>query len=143
MERFTSDKKTHEYMDQLKEKNKETLLSLEEHKEHLNKQFEDMTYSGEAKHSSEQHMLVEWEHQQQRCDEAKESLESLKKFFATVRDKVEHLAHKSEHITLPELCPDSHEFVIELMTRCEMKLQLLHSFRAKIWQPFSKSWKIS
>lgn len=49
-------------------------------------------------------MLVEWEHQlpaqQQRCDGAKENLESLVKFFATVRAGVEHLAHKLEHITL-------------------------------------------
>lgn len=51
VERFTSYKKTQQNLGQLVEKNKGTLLNLEEQKEHLNKQFEDMTYSGEAKHS--------------------------------------------------------------------------------------------
>ncbi|XP_028265264.1 coiled-coil domain-containing protein 151 [Parambassis ranga] len=136
VERFTSCKKTHQDLDQLTEENQEVLLNLKGQKEHLNRQFEDMKYSGEAKHSSEQQILVEWEHQlqaqQQRCDGAKESLESLVKFFTTVQAGVEHLAHKLQHISLtddivPEVCPDSHEFVIELMTQCEMKLQLLHS----------------
>uniref|UniRef100_A0A4W6F7E8 Outer dynein arm docking complex subunit 3 n=1 Tax=Lates calcarifer TaxID=8187 RepID=A0A4W6F7E8_LATCA len=132
VERFISQKETHQHLEELKEENEKVLQQLKEQKELLNQQFQDMKYSGEAKLSSDQQMLEECEQQlqaqQQRCDAAKERLDWLVKTLSIVRAGVEHLADKLQHITLDtvaDVSPDSDEFVLELMTQCELKLQLL------------------
>ncbi|XP_049900543.1 coiled-coil domain-containing protein 151 isoform X1 [Epinephelus moara] len=135
VERFISQKEIHQHLEQLKEENEKVLQQLKEQKELLNQQFQDMKYSGEAKLSSDQQMLEECEQQlqaqQQRCDAGKERLEWLIKALGTVRGGVEHLADKLQHITLSEdtaaeVSPDSDEYAVELMTQCELKLQLLN-----------------
>ncbi|XP_062296057.1 coiled-coil domain-containing protein 151 [Scomber scombrus] len=134
VERFISQKETHQHLEKLKEENEKVLLQLKEQKELLYQQFQEMRYSGEAKLSSDQQMLEECEQQleaeQQRCDSAKENLDWLVKTLSTVRAGGEHLADKLQHITLsedivPEVSPDSDEFVVELINQCEKKLQLL------------------
>ncbi|XP_068585058.1 coiled-coil domain-containing protein 151 isoform X2 [Cebidichthys violaceus] len=135
VERFISQKETHQHLEELKGENEKVLQQLKEQKELLSQQFQDMKYSGEAKLSSDQQMLEEREMQlqaqQQRCDAVKERLEWLVKARGTVRAGVEHLADKLQHIPLSEdrvaeVSPDSDEFVLELVTRCELKMQLLH-----------------
>ncbi|XP_038570195.1 coiled-coil domain-containing protein 151 [Micropterus salmoides] len=135
VDRFISQKETHEHLESLKAENEKVLQQLKEQRELLNQEFQDMKYSGEAKFSSDQQMLEECEKQlqaqQQRCDAGKEHLDWLVKALNTVRAGVEHLADKLQHITLnedtvAEVSPDSDEFVMELMTQCELKLQLLH-----------------
>ncbi|TKS69165.1 Coiled-coil domain-containing protein 151 [Collichthys lucidus] len=134
-ERFISQKDTHQHLEKLRDENEKELQQLKEQKELLNQQFLDMKYSGEAKLSSDQQMLEEGEQQlqaqQQRCDAGEERLDWLVKTLGTIRAGVEHLADKLQHITLDdditaEVSPDSDEFVLELMTQCELKLQLLH-----------------
>nr|XP_029136905.1 coiled-coil domain-containing protein 151 isoform X2 [Labrus bergylta] len=134
VERFISQKETHQRLEKLKEDNEKVLQQLQEQKELLNQQFQDMKYSGEAKLSSDQQMLEECEQQlqaqQRRCDACEERLDWLVKTLSTVRAGVEHLADKLQQITLTEdavaeVSPDSDEFVVELMTQCELKLQLL------------------
>ncbi|XP_037621569.1 coiled-coil domain-containing protein 151 isoform X1 [Sebastes umbrosus] len=134
-ERFISQKQTHQHLENLKRENEKVLQQLKEQKKLLNQQFQDMKYSGEAKLSSDQQMLEEGEQllqaQQQRCDVGKERLEWLVKALGTVRAGVEHLADKLQHLTLSEdtvaaVYPDSDEIVVELLTQCELKLQLLH-----------------
>ncbi|XP_026215510.1 coiled-coil domain-containing protein 151 [Anabas testudineus] len=134
VERFISQKETHQQLEKLKVENETVLQQLKEQKELLTQQFQDVKYSGEAKLSSGRQMLEEHEQhlqtQQQRCDMAKERLDWLVKILSTVRAGVEHLADKLQHITLSEdivaeVSPDSDEFVVELMTQCELKLQLL------------------
>lgn len=49
MERFISQKETHQHLEQLKEENETVLQQLKEQKELLSQQFEEMKYSGEAK----------------------------------------------------------------------------------------------
>ncbi|XP_040041756.2 coiled-coil domain-containing protein 151 isoform X2 [Gasterosteus aculeatus] len=135
VERFISQKETHQHLQKLKGENEKVLQQLKEQKELLDQQYQDMTYSGEAKLSSDQQMLQECEMQlraqQQRCDASEERLEGLVKALGTVRAGVQHLADKLQHITLSEdteasgVSPDSDEFVVELMTQCELRLQLL------------------
>ncbi|XP_053189467.1 coiled-coil domain-containing protein 151 [Scomber japonicus] len=137
VERFISQKETHQHLEKLKEENEKVLLQLKEQKELLYQQFQEMRYSGEAKLSSDQQMLEECEQQleaeQQRCDSAKENLDWLVKTLNTVRAGGEHLADKLQHITLvktsedivAEVSPDSDEFVVELINQCEKKLQIL------------------
>ncbi|KAI9523026.1 hypothetical protein NQZ68_031886 [Dissostichus eleginoides] len=135
VERFISQKETHQHLEKLKGENKTVLQQLKEQKELLDQQFQDMKYSGEAELSNDRQMLEECEQQlqaqQQRCDADKERLEWLVKALSTVQAGVEHLADKLQHITLredtvAEVSPDSDEFVLELMTQCELKLKLLH-----------------
>ncbi|XP_047434737.1 coiled-coil domain-containing protein 151 isoform X2 [Mugil cephalus] len=134
VERFISQKETHQHLEKMKAENEEVVLQLKEQKEHLNQQFEDMKYSGEAKLSSDQQKVEECElqlrAQQQKCEAAQERLDWLVKTISTVRAGVEHLSDKLQHIsvsadTVAEVRPDSDEFVVELITRCEMKLQQL------------------
>ncbi|XP_022611339.1 coiled-coil domain-containing protein 151 [Seriola dumerili] len=134
VERFISQKETHQHLEKLKGENENVMQQLKEQRELLNQQFQDMKYSGEAKLSSDQQILEECEQQlqaqQQRCDAAKERLDWLVKTLRTIRAGVEHLANKLPHIALSEdivadVSPDSDEFVLELMTQCELKLQLL------------------
>ncbi|KAM9770133.1 coiled-coil domain-containing protein 151 [Menidia menidia] len=135
VERFVSQKDTHQHLEKLKEENEEALLKLKQQSQTLHQEFEEMKYSGETKISSDQQMLEECEHQlqaqQQRCDAAKERLDWLGKTLGTVRAGVEHLAEKLQHITLSKdpvtgVNPNSDEFVVELMAQCELKLQSLH-----------------
>ncbi|KAM6941437.1 coiled-coil domain-containing protein 151 [Lycodopsis pacificus] len=135
VERFISQKETHQHLEKLKGGNEKVLQQLKEQKQLLSQQFQDMKYSGEAKLSSDQQTLEEREMQlqaqQPRCDAVKERLDCLVKASGTVRAGVEHLADKLQHIALSEdavaeVSPDSGELVLELMTRCELKLQLLH-----------------
>ncbi|TNN57965.1 Coiled-coil domain-containing protein 151 [Liparis tanakae] len=126
---------THQHLEKLKRENEEALQQLKEQKELLNQQFQHMKYSGEAKLSSDKQMLEERElllqAQQRRCDGGRERLEWLVKALGTVRAGVEHLTDKLQHIALSEdpgaeVSPDSDEFVLELMTQCELRLRLLH-----------------
>lgn len=135
VERFISQKETHQHLEKLKGENEEALQQLKEQKELLNQQFQHLKYSGEAKLSSDKQMLEERElllqAQQQRCDEGRERLEWLVKALGTVRAGVEHLTDKLQHIALSEdtgaeVSPDSDEFVLELMTQCELRLRFLH-----------------
>ncbi|XP_058497291.1 coiled-coil domain-containing protein 151 [Solea solea] len=131
---FVAQKETHQHLEKLKAENEEVLQQLKEQKELLHQQFQDMKYSGENKLSSNEQTLEECEQrlhaQNQRCEAAKENLDWLVKTLSTVRAGVEHLADKLQHIalsedTVAESSPDSHDFVLELMTQCEMKLQSL------------------
>ncbi|XP_029366210.1 coiled-coil domain-containing protein 151 [Echeneis naucrates] len=134
VQRFISQKETHLHLEKLKAENEKMIQQLKEQKELLSQQFQDVKYSGEAKLSSDQQMLEESEQrlqaQQQKCDVAKERLDWLVKTISTIRAGVEHLANKLQHIRLSADTPadvsaDSDEFVLELMTQCELKLQLL------------------
>lgn len=49
VERFVSQKESHQHLEQLKRENDDVLQQLKEEKELLNQQFEDIKYSGEAK----------------------------------------------------------------------------------------------
>uniref|UniRef100_A0A667ZVZ6 Outer dynein arm docking complex subunit 3 n=1 Tax=Myripristis murdjan TaxID=586833 RepID=A0A667ZVZ6_9TELE len=131
-EGFISQGETHKHLEGLKAKNEKVLLQLKKEKEHLDQQFQDMKYSGEAKLSSDQQMLEECQQhlltEQQRCDAAKEHLDCLVKTLNTACAGVEHLASKLQHITLDmvaQLPHSSKESVVDLLAQCELKLQLL------------------
>lgn len=49
MERFISQKETHQQLEKLKVENETVLQQLKEQKELLTQQFQDVKYSGEAK----------------------------------------------------------------------------------------------
>ncbi|XP_061844212.1 coiled-coil domain-containing protein 151 isoform X1 [Nerophis lumbriciformis] len=133
MDRYIAQQKTHQHLQDLKAENEYVILQLKERKEDLKQQFEDIKYSGETQLSSEQKMLEECEQgllaKQQSCEIAKERLASLVKTLSTIQAGVEHLAERLDHISLNEapsnVSPNADEFVVELLTQCERKLQLL------------------
>nr|XP_057933153.1 coiled-coil domain-containing protein 151 isoform X1 [Doryrhamphus excisus] len=133
MGRYIAQKETHKHLQQLKAENENVLLQLKEQKECLKQQFEDMKYSGETQLSSEQRLLEECEQgllaKQQACEAAKERLASLVKTLGTIQAGVEYLADKLGHISLnqapSDVSPNSEEFVVELLSQCQRKLQLL------------------
>ncbi|KAM8721811.1 outer dynein arm-docking complex subunit 3-like [Acanthopagrus schlegelii] len=135
-ERFTSQKDRHQHLERLRAENEKELEQLKEQKELLSQQLQDMKYSGEAKLSRDRQVLEESEQQlqvqQQRCDAARERHDWLIKILSTVRAGVEHLADKLQYIilseedTVAEVSPDADEYLLELMTQCELKLQTLH-----------------
>ncbi|XP_068178443.1 coiled-coil domain-containing protein 151 [Antennarius striatus] len=134
VERFNSQKETHQLLQKMKAHNEKLLQQQKEQMELLSRELQDMKYSGEAKRSSDQEMLEEREQQlqvqQQRCDQSKEHLDFLVKTVNAVRAWVEHLTEKLLHIapsedTAAEASPDSDEFVLELMNQCQVKLLLL------------------
>ncbi|XP_023147345.2 coiled-coil domain-containing protein 151 [Amphiprion ocellaris] len=133
-DRITTQRRTHQHLEKLKGENEEVLLQLKQQKELLNQQFENIKYSGEAKFSSDQQILEDCEQQLQaqlqRCNAGRERLDWLVKTFSTVRAAVEHLTDKLKHIAVSvdavaEVHPDCDEFVVELMTQWEPKLQVL------------------
>uniref|UniRef100_A0A3P8TI32 Outer dynein arm docking complex subunit 3 n=1 Tax=Amphiprion percula TaxID=161767 RepID=A0A3P8TI32_AMPPE len=131
-DRITTQRRTHQHLEKLKGENEEVLLQLKQQKELLNQQFENIKYSGEAKFSSDQQILEDCEQQLQaqlqRCNAGRERLDWLVKTFSTVRAAVEHLTDKLKHISVDavaEVHPDCDEFVVELMTQWEPKLQVL------------------
>ncbi|KAM4750208.1 coiled-coil domain-containing protein 151 [Anableps anableps] len=136
VENFNLEKENHQHLEKLKQENEKVLLKLKKEKELCSQQFEEIKYSGEAKLSSELKMLEECKQQlqvpQQRRDAAAERLASHVKTLSTIRAGVEHLAGKLKHISLTEdkastVSSDSDEFVLELLTQCELKLQILQS----------------
>uniref|UniRef100_A0A3Q2CMA9 Coiled-coil domain containing 151 n=1 Tax=Cyprinodon variegatus TaxID=28743 RepID=A0A3Q2CMA9_CYPVA len=124
----------YQHFEKLKQENEEVLLELKKEKELRIQQFEDMKYSEEAKLSSDMKMLEKSEHQlqiqQQSRDAAAERLAGLKKTLSSIKVQLGNLAEKLQHINLPEdksikVHPDSDQFVLELLTECELKIQIL------------------
>ncbi|XP_076133001.1 coiled-coil domain-containing protein 151 [Alosa pseudoharengus] len=134
VERFITQGDTQRHLQDLKEENESVLLQLKQQRDQLQKHFQDTKYSGEAKLSSEQQLLEECqrhlEEEEQRRDVAKEHLDWLNRTLNTVHAGVEHLSDKLQHIHLAEgerplLDSSSEDYVLELLTQAEQKLQLL------------------
>ncbi|XP_048104386.1 coiled-coil domain-containing protein 151 isoform X1 [Alosa alosa] len=134
VERFITQGDTQRHLQELKEENESALLQLKQERDQLQKHFQDTKYSGEAKLSSEQQLLEECqrhlEEEEQRRNVAKEHLDWLNRTLNTVHAGVEHLSDKLQHIHLAEgerplLDASSEDYVLELLTQAEQKLQLL------------------
>ncbi|XP_038152883.1 coiled-coil domain-containing protein 151 isoform X2 [Cyprinodon tularosa] len=141
VKQFILQDEKYQHFEKLKQENEEVLLELKKEKELRIQQFEDMKYSEEAKLSSflsgfnsDMKMLEKSEHQlqiqQQSRDAAAERLAGLKKTLSSIKVQLGNLAEKLQHIKLPEdksikVHPDSDQFVLELLTECELKIQIL------------------
>ncbi|XP_041656804.1 outer dynein arm-docking complex subunit 3-like [Cheilinus undulatus] len=132
---FLSMEETQQHLVNQKEENEKMLQQLNEEKELLIQQFEDVKEKAQAKQSRNNQELELRKQQiqdaQRRCDAAKEQLNKLDKTKVTIRVCLENLAEKLEHIKLPEdravveSPPDSNEYLLELLTEYELKMDLL------------------
>ncbi|XP_035683994.1 coiled-coil domain-containing protein 151-like isoform X2 [Branchiostoma floridae] len=131
--RFMSQGDTQRHLEELKRENEKQLSRLKEEKEHLQAEFEDMKYSGEAKLSSGQRMLEEMQShldgEEARRDEAQDKLERASHILVSVKSGVEHLADKLQHIKAAKghvptakISPTSDEYVLDLLSISEEKL---------------------
>jgi len=102
VDRFLTQGDTKRHLEQLREENSHQLARLKEEKGRLQVQFEDMKYSGEAKMSSGQRMLEDFEGHlddaKKRCAESEVKADRSSRLLAQVKSGVEHLSEKLQHI---------------------------------------------
>ncbi|XP_046844613.1 outer dynein arm-docking complex subunit 3-like [Xenia sp. Carnegie-2017] len=133
VQRFLSQGDTQKHLEQLKNDNEKMLVRLKEEKEKLQREFEDMKYSGEAKLSSGQRLLEEFQQrlldEEKKLEESRIRQERASKTLINVKAGVEHLADKLQHLKAPkghvpraQLAPTSDEYVLDLLGQCEQKL---------------------
>jgi len=133
VQRFLSQGDTHKHLEQLKIDNEKMLARLKEEKEKLQAEFEEMKYSGEAKMSSGQRMLEDFQaklaEEEKRCEESKQRQERSSRILVDVKAGIEHLAGKLQYLKAPkghvpkaQLTPGSDEYVLDLLGTIEQKL---------------------
>jgi len=133
VQRFASQGDTQKHLEQLKMNNEKTLQRLKEEKKKLQKEFEEMKYSGEAKMSSGQRLLEEFQdrlkQKEQKHSDVKTRQERVSRILVDAKAGVEHLADKLQHLKAPkghvpqaQINPQSDEYVLELLGNCEAKL---------------------
>ncbi|XP_065068944.1 outer dynein arm-docking complex subunit 3-like [Rhopilema esculentum] len=133
VQRFLSQGDTHKHLEQLKINNEKMLARLKEEKEKLQAEFEEMKYSGEAKMSSGQRMLEDFQaklaEEEKKCEEAKQRQERSSRILVDVKAGIDHLADKLQYLKAPkghvpqaQLTPGSDEYVLDLLGTIEQKL---------------------
>lgn len=108
--RFLAQGDTFTQLETLKRENEQTLLRLKQEKQQLQREFEDLKYSGEATLMSEQKLLEELQErlkaEEQRRTEAQSQLERVKRAMQTLKEGLEHLAGKLDQVTVAGLAPE-------------------------------------
>lgn len=133
VERFENQGHTTQHLEELKKDNEKQILRLREDKENLQREFEEMKYSGEAKLSSGQMLLEEHENhlakEENRRDDADEKLQRASRTLVQVKAGIEHLADKLHHLKAnkghvpsAQIPPSSDEYVLDQLSTCEEKL---------------------
>ncbi|XP_033763026.1 coiled-coil domain-containing protein 151-like [Pecten maximus] len=131
--RFEGQGATTKHLEDLKNQNEKSITRLREDKEKLQQEFEEMKYSGDAKLSSGQRMLEEFQAQLQkeetRQEETEETLHRNSTIMVSVKAGVEHLTDKLHHlkankghVPTAQIAPTSDEYVLDQLSLCEEKL---------------------
>lgn len=134
--RFENQGETQRHLEQLKEDNEENIQKLADQKTKIQVDYEQMKYSGEAKLSSGQHLLEEYEQhladEEHRHTQSQTKLEKRSKMLGNVKSGVEHLTEKLKTLKTPpsdvlktKVPPESDEFVLDQLSTCEVKLMKL------------------
>jgi len=133
VQRFSSQGDTQKHLDQLKINNEKTLVRLKEEKHKHQNEFEEMKYSGEAKMSSGQRLLEEFQDRlgdkEKKFTDVRQRQEHSSRILVDVKAGVEHLADKLQHLKAPkgqvpqaQINPNSDEYVLDVLGMCEAKL---------------------
>ncbi|XP_053572012.1 outer dynein arm-docking complex subunit 3 [Bombina bombina] len=136
VQRFIAQGETHRHLEELKNDNDKTLVRLKEDKERLQDAFQELKYSGEAKLSSGQQVLEELQGllqtEEKRRDKSREDLDRISRILSASKSGVEHLANKVQHVKvprshapIPDILSVSDEYVLDLLSITEEKLQKL------------------
>ncbi|XP_070348186.1 outer dynein arm-docking complex subunit 3 isoform X3 [Equus asinus] len=102
--RFLAQGETFTQLETLKSENEQTLMRLKQEKQRLQRELEDLKYSGEATLVSEQKLLAELQGrlqaEEQRRTEAREQLERALRAMQTTKEGLEHLAGKLHQVSV-------------------------------------------
>uniref|UniRef100_A0A667H5W0 Coiled-coil domain containing 151 n=1 Tax=Lynx canadensis TaxID=61383 RepID=A0A667H5W0_LYNCA len=136
--RFLAQGDTFTHLEALKSKNKQRLLTLKQEKQQLQREFEDLKYSGETRLVSEQKLQAELqerlEAEEQRRTEAQDELEHTIQSMQMTREGLEHLAGKMKHVAVDAgrfagkvLDPKADDYLPALLGVVEEKLLKLQA----------------
>jgi hypothetical protein len=131
--RFENQGDTQHHLEELKTENEREIARLTEERDRLRNEYIDMKYSGEAKLSSGQRLLEEYEEhvaeEEQRKNDAQAKLEKASKILVDVKSGVEHLTEKLKvlksapsEVQKTKVPPTSDEYVLDQLCICEEKL---------------------
>ncbi|XP_012646032.1 outer dynein arm-docking complex subunit 3 isoform X2 [Microcebus murinus] len=131
--RFLAQSDTFEQLETLKRENEQALAKLKEEKQRLQRELEDLKYSGEATLVSQQKLQTEIEGrlqvEEKRQAEAQGHLVRTLRAMQTAKESLEHLASKLNHITVEngrfqgkELDPKAGDYLPNLLGLVEEKL---------------------
>ncbi|XP_037674057.1 coiled-coil domain-containing protein 151 isoform X2 [Choloepus didactylus] len=136
--RFLAQGDTFTQLESLKSENEQTMVKLKQEKQRLQRELENLKYTGEAKLVSEQKLQTELEGrlqaEEQRRSEAREQLESTTLVMLEIKAGLEHLAGKLSHVTVEnsrlagkELDPNAGDYLSDLLGLVEEKLLRLQT----------------
>ncbi|XP_053442472.1 outer dynein arm-docking complex subunit 3 isoform X8 [Nycticebus coucang] len=131
--RFLAQGDTFAQLETLKRENEQTLVKLKQEKLRLQRELEDLKYSGEAALVSQQKLQTEMEErlkmEKKRHAEAQEQLDRALRAMQTAKESLEHLASKLSHVTVEqssfaekELDPKAGDYLPNLLCLVEEKL---------------------
>nr|XP_051695969.1 outer dynein arm-docking complex subunit 3 [Oryctolagus cuniculus] len=131
--RFLAQSDTFAQLEALKSENEQTLGTLREEKQRLQREFENLKYSGEATLVSQQELQADMQGrlqaEEQRRGEAQGQLERTLRAMQSAKECLEHLAGKLNHVTLEdgrfagkELDPKAADYLPSLLRLVEEKL---------------------
>ncbi|XP_059016037.1 outer dynein arm-docking complex subunit 3 [Mustela lutreola] len=136
--RFLAQGDTFTHLETLKSENEQSLVRLKQEKQRLQRELEDLKYSGETTIVSQQKLQAELQErlkaEEQRRTEARDELERAMWAVQTIKEGLEHLAGKMNHITLvegpfagKELDPQAGNYLPDLLGVVEEKLLKLQA----------------
>ncbi|KAM4858711.1 outer dynein arm-docking complex subunit 3 isoform X3 [Urocitellus parryii] len=136
--RFVAQGDTFAQLEALKSENQQTLTRLKEEKRRLQRELEDLKYSGEAMMVSQQKMQTEMQEnlktEGQRHADAQDQLERTLRAMQTTKENLEHLASKLNHVKVEngrfagkELDPNAGDYLQNLLGLVEEKLLKLQA----------------
>jgi len=133
VQRFENQGDTQRHLEELKTENEREIARLTEERDSLQTEYANMKYSGEAKLSSGQQLLEEYEthvvDEENRKDDAQSKLERASKLLIDVKSGVEHLTEKLKvlksapsEVQKTKAPPTSDEYVLDQLCISEEKL---------------------
>lgn len=148
--RFEGQDETTKHLEALQKDNEKQITRLKEDKEKLQMEFEEMKYTGDAKLSSGERMLEEFQShlqkEEDRRSHAEDNLNRNSNIMVSVKAGVEHLSDKLHHlkaskghVPTAQIAPTSDEYVLDQLSTCEEKLlKLLEELDGKELQEIMK-----
>uniref|UniRef100_A0A8C3X9N0 Outer dynein arm docking complex subunit 3 n=1 Tax=Catagonus wagneri TaxID=51154 RepID=A0A8C3X9N0_9CETA len=136
--RFLAQGETFTQLETLKSENEQMLLRLKQEKQRLQRELEDLKYSGEAMLVSEQKLQVELleriKVEEQRRTDAQDRLERTMQAMQMTKEALEHLTSKLDHVTVEasrfsakKLDPKASDYLPNLLGLVEEKLLKLQA----------------
>ncbi|XP_051827543.1 outer dynein arm-docking complex subunit 3 isoform X1 [Antechinus flavipes] len=133
--RFMAQSETFTQLENQKQDNQVTLVTLKVDKKRLQEELTQLKFSGETKAIRHKQIVSELqEHlntQEKQVAEAKEDMQNTILALQTAKAGIEHLAEKLQHIPVEkskkELNPNAPDYVLDLMAQVEEKVLKLQS----------------